>query len=96
MIVSSSFIALAMATASASTPQLVQVEGRSFNVELGRGQAFVAPRYGILRGYMADAAAVALSRRAAEKASGCKALKSRALPTGVMVKLQCAADAAVR
>ena len=92
MILYATLIAVAAAGASAGSAAQVQVEGRSFKVQKMGERAFVTP-FGTLAGYNMDALGLNLSRRAAEKASGCLAGKSRPVPSGVMVKLDCSAAA---
>ncbi len=70
----------------------VQVEGRSFTVEVKGVRAYVWPRFAVLRGHSMDATGLKLARRAAEKASGCKAAEGRPTPTGLVVALECAAE----
>ncbi len=70
----------------------VQVEGRSFTEEVKGERAYVWPRFPILRGHSVNAKSTKLARRAAEKASGCKAAEGRPTPSGLVVTLECAAE----
>lgn len=86
------FLALAAAGGmSDKAPKQVDVDGRAFLVEVKKDQAFVTPRYAIMRERM-DAAGVKLSRQAAEKASGCKAVSARPTASGLVAKLDCTGE----